>query len=126
MADVAEICGDDVARELCEKLPGIDLYIPKTPKEKSRVNELSEATAASLVENFGGDTLGVPSSRRSSQDTFNEIETLVDKGLTTQEIALKLGITQSYVFKLRRESGATRIANKPDPRQLPLFEESAL
>lgn len=122
MADVADICGEDVARELCEKLPGIQLYVPKSPKEESRVNRLEKAAAERLIMHFGGDTLRVPSSRRSSRETFEAVEALIDKGLTTQEIALRLGITQAYVFKVRRQAGAPRIAHRPDPRQLPLFE----
>jgi hypothetical protein len=122
MADVAEICGDAVARELCEKLPGILFYVPKRIRDKGQIGLLSDAIANTLVSNFGGDTLYIPSKRKTFYETFEAVEALVDKGLTTQQIALKLGVTQAYIFQVRRKAGAPKIANKPDPRQLPLFE----
>lgn len=122
MADVAEMCGEDVARELCSKLPGIQLYVPSSLTQKTPLNRIEKDIAEQLIAQFCGDTLSVPSQRNSSSDTFAAVEALVDKGLTTQEIALKLGITQAYVFQVRRKAGAPRIANKVDPRQLPLFE----
>ena len=122
MADVAEICGDNVARELCEKLPGIKLYVPQKLTKQNPINRLDRGTAEKLMKEFGGDGLNIPSKRKTFHETFEAVEALVDKGLTTQEIALKLGITQSYVFKVRRNAGAPKITNKPDPRQMPLFE----
>lgn len=122
MADVAEICGDDVARELCEKLPGILFYVPKKIRDKGPIGRLDDGIADALVAHFGGDTIYIPSKRKTFHETFEAVEALVDKGLTTQEIALKLGVTQTYVFRVRRKAGAPRIANKPDPRQIPLFE----
>ncbi len=122
IADVAAICGDDVARELCEALPGILLYVPKNPRDTGPVGRLSDATAATLITHFGGDTIYIPSKRKTFHDTFEAVEALVEKGLTTREIALKLGVTQTYVFRVRKKAGAVRIANKPDPRQLPLFD----
>ncbi len=122
MADVAEICGENVAQELCDKLPGILLYVPKSPREQGPICKLDGAIAERLITQFGGDKIYIPSKRKTFMDTFEIIEELVDEGLTTQEIALKLGVTQTYVFKVRRKAGAPKISSKPDPRQLPLFE----
>lgn len=122
MADVADICGEEVAAELCAKLPGILLYVPKKYRDKGKIAYLNPRLAESLVAHFGGDTIYIPSKRKTYQDTFQEIEALVDKGLTTAEIALKLGVTQGYVFKVRKKAGAPLIANKPDPRQISFFD----
>lgn len=122
MADVAEICGDEVARELCEKLPGIWLYIPKKWTANTALHHIDRQMAERLMAAFGGGKIETPGKRRSADDTFRAVEELVDRGLTTQQIALQLDITQAYVFQLRRRAGAPKIASKPDPRQRPLFE----
>jgi hypothetical protein len=48
MADVAEICGDAVARELCEKLPGILFYVPKRIRDKGQIGLLSDISQVTL------------------------------------------------------------------------------
>ena len=123
MAEVARLCGDDVARELCEKLPGIRLYVPHDFTEHNPVRLLNRSTARRLMAKFGGGPITIPKLRRSWQETYREVEALLDEGLTTQQIALKLGITQHYVFQVRRKAGAVKIANRPDSRQLSLFDD---
>ena len=120
MAEVAEVCGDDVARELCEKLPGTSFYIPKKFRHRGSLRSLDKDTARVLVRHFGGDYIYIPSQRKNSHDTFKAIETLVDQGLTTSQIATKLGISQSYIFRLRRKAGAPKIAKKRKRQKRPL------
>ena len=91
MAEVARLCGDDVARELCEKLPGIRLYVPHDFTEHNPVQLLNRSIARRLMAKFGGGPITIPKLRRSWQETYREIEALLDEGLTTQQIALKLG-----------------------------------
>jgi hypothetical protein len=122
MADVADICGNDVARELCEQLPGIRLYVPAELSESNPLTRIDLAIAERLIAMLPGSELYIPSRRKSSQETLAAIEALLDRGLSTQDIALELDITQAYIFKLRREKGVPKIAHRPDPRQLPLFE----
>ena len=121
MTDVARLCGDDVAWELCDKLPGISFYVPKKVRDRGPLGRLDDGPADLLVRHFGGATIYIPSRRKTYHDTFAAIEALVDKGWSTREIAVHLGITQSYVFRVRRKAGAQKIASKPDPRQLLLF-----
>ena len=122
MADVARTCGDDVARELCDKLPGIDLYVPSKLTGKDHLlNRIDRAIAERLMAGLGGGEVRIPAKRRSWRETFELVEALVDQGLTTQQIALQLGITQSYVFRVRHKAGAIKISRKPDPRQQSIF-----
>lgn len=122
LKDVAELCGDAVALELHNSLPGISLYIPRKKLPAGRFSKLSKLATSSLIENFGGDTITIPGPRRSKDQTFAEIENLLKKNLTTAEIALHLGVTQTYVFQLRREMNAPKIKDLPDPRQTSLFD----
>ncbi|MGR3760910.1 hypothetical protein ACUXV3_12385 [Roseobacteraceae bacterium NS-SX3] len=121
MADVAAICGDHVARALCQRLAGIVLYVPKKARDRGPVAELPPEVAESLIASFGGDTIYIPSQRPSYMETFKAIEALVDKGLTVQQIALRLGYTEAWIRRCRSKAGAPSIPDKPDPRQLPLF-----
>ena len=118
MADVAAICGNNVAQELSDKLPGAFLYVPKKRRGKGPISRLNDDTAEVLVRNFGGDRIYIPTKRRAWRDTFNAIENLVKKGLSTQEIAMQLGITQGYVFQVRRKAHASKI--RRNPKKLPL------
>lgn len=124
MADVAETCGEDVAEELVAKLPGIVFYVPKRIREDKDglINRLDPALAERLVATFGGGKLYVGKGRPTYQDTFEAIEELVDEGLTVPRIALKLGVTEAWIYRCRRKAGAPRIADKSDPRQSSLFD----
>lgn len=124
MASVAEQCGDDVAEALCQHLPGILLYVPQVFKGRKPLDKLKVDIVDKLVDQFGGDTIYVPSGkkRKTLEETFEEIEALLDKNLTTQDIALRLGITQVYVFKVRKKMKAPKIAVRVDARQTTMFD----
>ena len=125
MGDVAEKCGADVAKALMENLPGSRFYVPAKFTERGPLAQIGREYAEALIAEYGGDFLYVPSKfamRPSLSERFDEIEKLVDKGLTTSQIAAKLGISQTYVFQIRKSMGATRIAKKPDARQLSFFK----
>lgn len=121
MEDVADFCGEDAVYHLIERLPGIMLYVPKKLTENNPISKLDPYIASQLIEEFGGGAISIPSARRSKEETSKEIERLVEKGLTTQQIALQLGVTQAYVFQVRRQFGMTKIAQLRDPRQMQLF-----
>ena len=115
MAEVAEACGDDVARELCEKLPGIRLYVPHDFTMRNPIKYIDPSIARRLMAKFGGASITIPKRRRSWKDAYAAVETLLDQGMNTQQIALLLGVTQHYIFQLRRKAGAAKIAKHSDP-----------
>jgi len=125
MGDIAGKCGDRVAKALMRTLPGTRFYVPKKYTEKGPLAELEKDDAEALIAEFAGEIIYVPSllaTRIKPADRFAEVEELVDEGLTTSEIAARLGISQTYVFQIRKAAGAPKIANKVHPDQLPLFD----
>lgn len=122
METIADIYGDEIAQEIHDRFPGLRFYVPQKVSENGAMAALSEQAAAALIEQFGGGHIYVQSKRRSFEDTYRLIEELVDQGLPTRDIALKLGITQAYVFQVRSKAGAPKISSKPDPRQRSLFD----
>lgn len=126
MGEVAEKCGVRVARALMRQLPGTQLYVRKNYAERGPLARLDKEDAEALIDAFAGQYIDVPSllaTRVKPEERFADVENLVDDGLTTSEIAARLGVSQRYVFKIRQAAGAPRIANKPHPDQLPLFED---
>ncbi len=125
MGDIAEKCGGHVAKALMRTLPGTRFYVPKKYTEKGPLADLEKEDAEALIAEFAGEIIYVPSllaTRTKPEDRFEEVEKLVDEGLTTSEIAARLGITQRHVHNIRNAAGAPKIANKVHPDQLPLFD----
>lgn len=125
MADVADLCGEQAADELSKNLPGVQLYIPKVFANQKTLLKLSPKVVSDLIYYFSGNYLYIHvnmNNKKTYMDTFYEIEKLINQGFTTLEIAVKLDISQSYVFKVRRKAGVKKISKTPDPRQLQFFE----
>lgn len=123
MGEVAQTCGDDVALALMEAFPGTRFCVPKRFVETGMFAPLGREMSERFFAEFGGEMMYIPTSgtRPRPEDHAADVEALVDEGLSTREIAKQLGFSQAYVFKIRRAAGAPKIANKPDPRQLPLL-----
>lgn len=126
MGEVAEKCGNTVAIALMEKLGGATIYVPKKYLGTGPLAAVGKDLAEPLIEIYGGQTINVPSKlatrRPPPESHFGKIEALIDKGLTTAQVAARLGISQTYVFQIRRRVGAPKIAQKVDPRQKSLFD----
>lgn len=126
MGAVAEKCGVKVAEALMSELPGTRFYVPKKFTEAGPLAPLGQQLADAFIAEYAGDIVYIPSrleTRPTAAERFEEIEALVDEGLTTSQIAARLGISQARVFQIRREVGAPKISKKPDPRQLALFHD---
>ena len=108
------------------ELPGTRFYVPKKFTESGPLAPLGKDLAEAFIAEYAGDIVYIPSrldTRPTAEERFDEIEVLVDEGLTTSQIAARLGISQARVFQIRREVGAPKISKKPDPRQLALFHD---
>lgn len=125
MGAVAEKCGVEVAEALMRELPGARFFVPKVFTGSGPLAPLGRELAEAFIAEYAGDIVYIPSrldTRPTAQERFEEIEALIDEGLTTWQIAAKLGISQARVFQIRREVGAPKISKKPDPLQLDLFK----
>jgi hypothetical protein len=116
LADVAAICGEDVAIELVTKLPGIEVKIPARFSESNPLAMIDREIADRLIERFPGDKLYIPMKIVDSSKTL-EISKLHEQGKLSLEIALMTGVTERYVRQVLAKSGRKGIA-KTDDRQM--------
>ena len=97
---LAELVGGPGYKALCCFCGGQPLYVPKTvPVDGGLVELLGERIVARLVSEFGGDTVHVPlpdaaAARRA------EAKKLADQNYTSVEIAKRLGVDRSTVWKM--------------------------
>ena len=120
MADVEEFCGRDVADQVSDVLSGLNLYVPLEPREGTPVDKLDEEVAAALCAQFGGSLIYISKPRPPKVPT-SEVNRLLGQGLTVQQVALKLRVSDRWVRELRDRS----IAGPSDPRQLTFFDGDA-
>ena len=96
-----------------ENLAGVRVYVPKQYTAKGPLAKLSREQAEALISAFSSEIIYVPSALDNAdikEERFHEVERLVHAGVSTAEIANKLRVSQTYVFMLRREFGATPIS----------------
>ncbi len=121
LGTVAQECGPEVAMALLEKMPGVRFYVPAKYTDTGPLAVLGKEHAEAVIAVFAKDiiyipsqmaTTGTPEERLSKkQALLDAIEAQILAGCSTQEIARILGISQGYVFMLRREFGAEKIAS---------------
>jgi len=117
MADVAEYCGADIARALCEKLPGIEIKIPSVWTETSMLAALPRKVADAIIASFSAERLYIPTDKHSP-NTRGKARALHKDGLTNPEIALQLGVSERHVRSLLNSEQGNRRA---DPNQIEMF-----
>jgi len=112
MGKVAELCGVAVAQAMMDTMSGVRFYVPKQYTGCGPMAVLSREHAEALIAELGGEIIYVPSAMDDvdiKEQRFQEVERLVQAGVSTAQIANKLNISQTYVFALRREFGAPSI-----------------
>ncbi|WP_282093056.1 hypothetical protein [Epibacterium ulvae] len=126
MGDVAEKCGTTVAIALMEKLGGAHFVVPKTYTNRGPMAKLGRELAEPFIAEYAGQVVDIPSKlatkRPPPESRFQEVEALIDKNYTAAQVAAELGISQAYVFKIRKAAGAPKISSKVDKRQKSLFD----
>ena len=118
LKDVAEILGPEVARELRRVAGGLFLTIPETPPEDGPLAELPADMARKLCATFPRDRLYIAKGAPRPGETRARVLRLRREGMTIQQIARRLRITDRQVRShLSRARLPTRDA--PDLPQLP-------
>ncbi len=121
LADVAAVLGAEVARALRAACGGLEIVIPETPPTSGPLAELPREMLEQLCATFPRDRLYIAKGTCPRPgETRRRVQCLADDGLTTQQIARRLGITDRQV---RRHLSGRAIAQRPDPRQLRLFDD---
>lgn len=102
---IAAIIGEDSARTMIERLGGMCLYIPICPTSSSPlVLAIGHGKAARIADKFGGQTLRVPPrSVLITQRRREDIEYDIRRGLSSQEIANRHGISGRRVEQIKRD-----------------------
>lgn len=118
---VADIISEEVAQALVDRLPGIEVKIPKTWSKNSVLAMLDRKYADALIAKFPGDVFYIPTGK-VSVDTRKKARNLRKDGKTNTEIALKLGITERHVRSLLNSD--PRLPRRHDPRQIDMFAQS--
>lgn len=116
MADIAAICGDEIAQALMERLPGIEIKIPAAYSPSNPLAKLERAHADILIKELAGNKIYIPT-KQGRVDTRAQAHKLADDGLTTMDIALALHVSERHIRTLLSTKALPR---KVDDRQLDL------
>lgn len=109
---VAAIIGEHAALILCERLGGVQVYVPQCPSSGSPlVLAIGHGPAARLCDAMAGQYLYLPSRQvttraRRQQDVIYDLR----RGMSVREIAMKHGITTRWVRVIRNAHTHTEAA----------------
>lgn len=108
MEDVQAICGDDVAQELLNKLPGVEVKVPARWSANNPLARIDRDKAERLIKDLAGNKFYVPT-HIGRTDTRRAALQLRGEGQSTIEIALELKVSERHVRNL--------LSGKPLPRR---------
>ena len=120
LADIAAICGEDVADELLAKLPGIEIKVPLHWREDHPLALIDRDKADCIIRHLSGNKFYIPT-RTDRTDNRAEALKLHATGLSTIEIALKLHVSERYIRMILSDKRIP-IRRKCDDRQIDLEE----
>jgi len=119
MADVAALCGDEVAAALAATVPGLYLWVCREPRQGSALARLEPWVIEALVCSMPSQHIYVSRPRIAAGDIAREAARLRGEGESIQAIALALGVSERRVYRCLK-GGPTR-GRKLDGRQGDLF-----
>ncbi len=120
--DLADVIGEEAAMAFALRFRGLRLYIPKDPANEPRIAEtIGDELATRLCDALWRTTLTIP--RREAER--RAVHGLCKEGLTKQQIAERLHITERQVYRLLESASPAvrraRRATHHDPRQITMF-----
>ncbi len=120
MKDVADTIGVEVAQNLVDTLPGLEVKIPKVWSPDSVLALLDRKTADVLIKFYPGDILYVPTMKFSAETRPAAIR-LHAQGRSNRQIALELKVTERHIRNLLNSEPRLK---KHDHRQIDMFASS--
>ena len=118
MQDIADICGHDVALELLQKLPGVEIKVPLHWSAENPLARISREAADKIIEAAPGTKFYVPT--RTDRASKTKARQLHGEGKSTLDIALELHVSERYVRMLLQGRKALPKPRKVDDRQVDL------
>lgn len=118
MADIAAICGDDIALELMTKLPGVEVKVPLHWSADNPLSRLSREAADVIIRDLAGNKFYIPT-RTDRVDNKAAVLRLYREGKTALDIALELRISERYVRMIMSGKCLPK-QRKVDERQIDL------
>lgn len=124
IADIAEVCGMEVAEALVQHFGGVRIWVPRTWHATVRINAIGEEHAKALCAFIGGDELTVPKSLMSPEARHELIKSLDADGIHQRDIAMRLGCTERTVRRELWRKGPRQLKSRTrrliDQRQIDL------
>ncbi|WP_045682051.1 hypothetical protein [Martelella endophytica] len=112
--ELRAMLGDEGFMQFVEKVGGIRFYVPHDPARSADKEGLGDDILAPLSNAYPGEYIKVPLARRWRADQYRL------RGLSHADIARRLGMSESGVYKLLRSAPREPKPRKPS-NQMDLF-----
>ncbi|MBB4122934.1 sigma factor-like helix-turn-helix DNA-binding protein [Martelella radicis] len=113
-AELRAMLGDADFLKIVERVGGIRFYVPHEPERSNDKEGLGAEILTRLSNAYAGEYIKVPLARRWRADQYRL------QGLSQADIARRLGMSESGVYKLLKSSPRAPKPKKPS-RQMDLF-----
>lgn len=98
--ELSALVGARDARALCSAVGGVRIYIPKRPVPGHRLSGIVGAQALmKLCGHYGGMDVTFPNMRKNAPVKARAMA-MLERGASSREVALSLGVTERYVSSL--------------------------
>lgn len=113
LAEIAELIGAEAAGRLCRACGGVSYYLPAKPKPTHPWAQVVGLEAMEILcAQYGGSRLTLPKGDNAAKRR-RVLQLLREGRLSVRQIAIKAGVTERYVSKMR---------GRQDEARLPLFD----
>lgn len=116
---LVDIVGETDANALCQRFGGQAVYIGKKPEKSPLHGVISPCAVESLCGEFRAEELQLPMGPRRKPTVKEVIGPMLERGMSTAQIAEELGVTSRCVQIARRDVGRPTPKRVAAPRPRP-------